>query len=417
MKTNLKVFKIIKLFKEINVELPLDDNVNIFLGENGLGKTTILNCLYGALSCDFEKLKDIIFDKIILEFMDGEKTEISHDDVEIYHSYSSYKTINKRDILRFNDTHEKTHYNYINSYNEIIFSKIMLRKVEIKKHIINAENFKETKNKKISKNILYFPTYRRIEEDMSKLGIDINNEEITSQQLIRFGMNDVENNIESLLQQIKSVAITSFAKMTAILLKQYLSSNIEINKSVVIEKNKLIIALARVGDEIEQKDKSQIIQLVSSKKIYTNKYLLNLIKNLIDSYEKQKPYDNKIKSFVNTCNKYLIGKSFIYDEKNVSLNIIRNNTNEVISLHHLSSGEKQIISVFSKLYIENNDDCVILFDEPELSLSLKWQNMFLPDIMRTSKCSKLIAVTHSPFIFENNLDKYARYMGSFLKQI
>ena len=417
MKTNLKVFKIIKLFKEINVELPLDDNVNIFLGENGLGKTTILNCLYGALSCDFEKLKDIIFDKIILEFMDGEKTEISHDDVEIYHSYSSYKTINKRDILRFNDTHEKTHYNYINSYNEIIFSKIMLRKVEIKKHIINAENFKETINKKISKNILYFPTYRRIEEDMSKLGIDINNEEITSQQLIRFGMNDVENNIESLLQQIKSVAITSFAKMTAILLKQYLSSNIEINKSVVIEKNKLIIALARVGDEIEQKDKSQIIQLVSSKKIYTNKYLLNLIKNLIDSYEKQKPYDNKIKSFVNTCNKYLIGKSFIYDEKNVSLNIIRNNTNEVISLHHLSSGEKQIISVFSKLYIENNDDCVILFDEPELSLSLKWQNMFLPDIMRTSKCSKLIAVTHSPFIFENNLDKYARYMGSFLKQI
>ena len=235
MKTNLKVFKIIKLFKEINVELPLDDNVNIFLGENGLGKTTILNCLYGALSCDFEKLKDIIFDKIILEFMDGEKTEISHDDVEIYHSYSSYKTINKRDILRFNDTHEKTHYNYINSYNEIIFSKIMLRKVEIKKHIINAENFKETINKKISKNILYFPTYRRIEEDMSKLGIDINNEEITSQQLIRFGMNDVENNIESLLQQIKSVAITSFAKMTAILLKQYLSSNIEINKSVVIE--------------------------------------------------------------------------------------------------------------------------------------------------------------------------------------
>ena len=417
MKTNLKIFKIIKLFKEINVELPIDKNVNIFLGENGLGKTTILNCLYGALSCDFEKLKDIVFNKIILEFEDGEKAEISHDDIEIYYSYSSYKAINKKNLLRFNDAYEKSHYNYLNSYNEILISKIMLRKIEIKNHITNAENFKETVNKKISKNILYFPTYRRIEEDMSKLGIDINNEEITRQQLIRFGMNDVEKNIEALLQEIKSVAITSFAKMTAILLKQYLNSNININESTVVEKNKLIIALARVGDEIEQKDKNQIIQLVSSKQIYHNKYLLNLIKNLIDSYEKQKPYDNKIKYFVDTCNKYLIGKRFIYDEKNVTLDIIRNRTDETISLHHLSSGEKQIISVFSKLYIENNDNCVILFDEPELSLSLKWQNMFLPDIMQSSKCSKLIAVTHSPFIFENKLDKYARYMGSFLRQI
>lgn len=44
--TNLKSFKILGLFDRYDVELPFDKEVNIFIGENGLGKTTILNCLY-----------------------------------------------------------------------------------------------------------------------------------------------------------------------------------------------------------------------------------------------------------------------------------------------------------------------------------------------------------------------------------
>lgn len=55
----------------------------------------------------------------------------------------------------------------------------------------------------------------------------------------------------------------------------------------------------------------------------------------------------------------------------------------MIDTQGLSSGEKQIISVFSKLYLEDNKKYIILFDEPELSLSIKWQAKFLPDIMDT----------------------------------
>lgn len=43
--TNLKSFKILGLFGRYDVDLPFDKEVNIFIGENGLGKTTILNCL------------------------------------------------------------------------------------------------------------------------------------------------------------------------------------------------------------------------------------------------------------------------------------------------------------------------------------------------------------------------------------
>lgn len=45
--------------------------------------------------------------------------------------------------------------------------------------------------RKIDEEILYFPTYRRIEEDMSNLGIDIEKDRVKS-RLIQFGMTDVE---------------------------------------------------------------------------------------------------------------------------------------------------------------------------------------------------------------------------------
>ena len=43
-----------------------------------------------------------------------------------------------------------------------------------------------------------------------------------------------------------------------------------------------------------------------------------------------------------------------------------------ISLKNLSSGEKQILSLFSKLYLNLNNKNILLFDEPELSLSIIW---------------------------------------------
>jgi hypothetical protein len=50
---------------------------------------------------------------------------------------------------------------------------------------------------------------------------------------------------------------------------------------------------------------------------------------------------------------------------------------------------------------------LVLFDEPELSLSMLWQKELLPDIVNSNKCNFLLAVTHSPFIFDNELDRYA----------
>lgn len=78
-----------------------------------------------------------------------------------------------------------------------------------------------------------------------------------------------------------------------------------------------------------------------------------------------------------------------------------------IPLDALSSGEKQMISLLGKVYLYPKDK-LVLIDEPELSLSMDWQRKILLDILDAPLCKQLIAITHSPFVFENELEPFAR---------
>ena len=72
----------------------------------------------------------------------------------------------------------------------------------------------------------------------------------------------------------------------------------------------------------------------------------------------------------------------------------------------LSSGEKQVISLMAKLYLEPSRK-LILIDEPELSLSLDWQRRILIDVQRPDSVEQFLAITHSPFVFDNELAQFA----------
>ena len=50
-------------FNRYDVRIAFDKQVKIFIGENGLGKTTILNCLYFLLEKNFLRLEEIQFEK------------------------------------------------------------------------------------------------------------------------------------------------------------------------------------------------------------------------------------------------------------------------------------------------------------------------------------------------------------------
>jgi hypothetical protein len=321
-------------------------------------------------------------------------------------------------------------------------SDIMIREIFRFLNEPKFENFIEINDilNNYNFSILYLPTYRRVEEDLKNLGKfrkkihnlfeddeiyyeEVEDDiEIADDTLIHFGMEDVENRIKTITNEINKSTIGGFSKVTGEMLSQLLKGfpNIDDKDIADLDENTVKIIIHRVGNNISEIDRNNILQLIENKdKLKTKKELVYFIYKLIDIYNQHKHLDNAVKSFCQICNEYLTDKHFIYNESSVEVDIFRKNTEDKVSLNKLSSGEKQIISIFSKLYLENinqEQNLVVLFDEPELSLSLPWQKRLLPDIISSKKCSFLLSVTHSPFIFDNELDKYAIGMNTYISE-
>ncbi|MFN7311584.1 MAG: AAA family ATPase [Vampirovibrionales bacterium] len=89
-----------------------------------------------------------------------------------------------------------------------------------------------------------------------------------------------------------------------------------------------------------------------------------------------------------------------------------------IKLSQLSSGEKQLVSLFTHLYLAEGKQYFVIIDEPEISLSVEWQKTFLQDIRNGTFCSGLFVATHSPFMFANDLLRpYAYGVREFLEEV
>ena len=123
-----------------------------------------------------------------------------------------------------------------------------------------------------------------------------------------------------------------------------------------------------------------------------------------------KELEDNIQNFVDKANTYLRNsseiKSFSYNAEGMKVDVINEFTQEDVKLNDLSSGEKQVVSLLSFLFL-NPSEKIILIDEPELSLSIDWQRKILVDIASAPTCKQLLAITHSPFIFDNELDSCA----------
>lgn len=69
------------------------------------------------------------------------------------------------------------------------------------------------------------------------------------------------------------------------------------------------------------------------------------------------------------------------------------------SISHLSSGERQVLTLFTFLAFSSQSEGVFIVDEPELSLHPKWQHEFMDAFLRLRPSSmQLILATHSPDI-------------------
>lgn len=81
--------------------------------------------------------------------------------------------------------------------------------------------------------------------------------------------------------------------------------------------------------------------------------------------------------------------------------------NKTISPYQLSSGEKQLLIILLTALVQDNQPCIMIMDEPEISLHTDWQELLIRHIRQLNPNIQLIIATHSPAIvadgWENNI--------------
>ena len=282
---------------------------------------------------------------------------------------------------------------------------ILLRKLREKQ-----ESLVSIKNKDISfgKEIIFCPTYRRVEDDYNSIykgDYRPKNYNFRGQP-IEFGMRDVRRTIDNLLNKQRMEANFSYRKMSEDIFRDLIKNKIATSscKEDAIDFNKIDVIVNRAMPNNTWQEgelKAYYERQNNATKVFFEYY----VTKLIEIYDYQKIIDDKLEKFAKICTKYLESKTMKYDVHSLSLNVYDKN-DRVIDLEGLSSGEKQIISIFSKVYLECVSPCIFIIDEPELSLSIEWQRTFLKDIYESGKVDLLIATTHSPFIFDNEYFEY-----------
>lgn len=106
------------------------------------------------------------------------------------------------------------------------------------------------------------------------------------------------------------------------------------------------------------------------------------------SYPKRRFQDLADELFAETGKKIVRSKNEIVFEQE----------GELLLPYRLSSGEKQMLVILLTVLVQDKQPCVLLMDEPEVSLHIEWQQRIISIIREMNPNAQIILTTHSPAV-------------------
>lgn len=302
--------------------------------------------------------------------------------------------------------------------------------------------------------IVYLPTYRRIELSLgeqndeirrgrkrqsiqTKLGLPKRGLFNTD---IQFGLSDISERLGELNGELLFRSNQGYREISAKIINDLLDGTVEREASSIggrPDKQSLALFFSRIKQQQVFPRHFDRVEIPDIEKIYnegassdtSNKFLNYFLSKLNEVIDATRSIEDRVDDFIAHCNAYLSSDDSSTEVWGDSENVVASDdkrlevdrltlqvsvksvaADRTVPIDSLSSGEKQMISLFAKLFLYESKK-IVLIDEPELSLSIDWQRRILLDVIRAQNCAQLIAITHSPFVFDNELEPYARALS------
>lgn len=401
------------LFHTFNHEIKFSNgNIAIIIGENGIGKTTILQIINSIFSRKFEYLFTIDFNEIQILF--------THDVWRITRNQEDSLII-KRDgprpfIVKSKKNQDNLWFRrYIVQISENEWFDRRLGMPVSREEIIHRygkdplmeiENIPDWFNNAVKNNhVIYIKTQRLYrteyerERDVRELEYMV---KTYSNELVKL-LQEVDTQFTTTSIQLDSTfpvrLLTEVNQQKPQVTPKYISNIIEDINNL----NKYRALLSSVGI-IDKQDDDFITNSLGTLNDTGALSILNLYIN--DNKQKLEVFSHvakKLEIMLRIINKRFKHKTISVDKK--SGFIIKSNCeSRKIDIEKLSSGEQNELIIFYNLLFKTSNNDIVLIDEPEISLHIAWQQQLISDlkeIARETGISLLIS-THSPDIIGDN---------------
>ena len=358
MSVQLQRFCVEGLYGAYSYDVALTDNRLILVGENGTGKSTLASLFFFFLSAQWERLAEFDF-RTIQVAIDGEELELKSEDLQNWTQKPSMDVLRHGPPLTFKEYIQKL----ANHFQED--SDIHLLKSQSTEKALNA-----IKNRVFGAQYLFLPTYRRIEQSLHKLSAGTRERSSAgylssrrgenSLELIEFGMEDVKRHIKEHLEGLKENLRSELNALTGRYLRDVIRGSYkDVSLNMAHLEPRFIATLFEQMDDsiLLPADKDLLKKVVAKfrekETIHPeDRVVAHFLSQLIELHQAQAENERSVRKFVAVCNHYLVNKELVYDNSKFQVSVIsRESEGREYEWDVLSSGEKQIISLFSHLYL------------------------------------------------------------------
>lgn len=443
----LKSLTVEKLHGAYDYYVDFNSDVTFVFGTNGCGKTTILNITEAIITGMLFKLFQYKFNKITLQYF---KTKNEKDIKEIVIFQYKNKTFN----IKFDDKEHSFSYisldsdqrrsNDIEEITQIYFKKYpILKTIHYSFNYVylplnrnmSFENtidfYDEDINYRIVSRHYNYRFYDSLEDDTPFSNKDYNISQI--ERLIYNKYNSASAEIRKIENDFRSkvlqslLDVTSSSSVEEIIKSMPMSDVLNISPSKISEVKKQYISILRelTSTDVDIHNCERFFELFQSdlegskQDTITVDFLFRYkdfqrIQSTIALAEQTRKAKERIMSafhcFTDTMNSFISqteqGKKISISPEG-KIGFYTEYSKNMLSVQYLSSGEKQLLIFFAYLIfgVNRKHTGIFVVDEPELSLHLSWQRIFVEKTMEINPNIQLIFATHSPEFVGRYRDK------------
>jgi predicted ATP-binding protein involved in virulence len=418
------------------------EGITIIIGENGLGKTVLLEMIESFFKSQYFYFNKVTFKEVTFEFDDNISWKLQKQESQDKDEPFPLLTLTQKNK-------NKSEYKPISLINyeprdiEMIAHRIARNIPHIHSvgprrwrdmrtgELIHSEELASRYGEFISKNIYVGET--QLPKWFTERHDQINVSLIETQRLLTIEEREeksynrtVEKYSKDLTQIIKS-HLTESTELSSKLDRTYPNRLVERIKASSNTTNEVLNnELKRLEKKRELLDVVGLIEIDKDSNILEIQNPQNVVLDVLmlyveDSFKKLEIFDriaSKISIFLEIIDKRFKHKKLFIDKEQGFLfksTIIKDKKGnpQIIPISKLSSGEQNELVLFYFLLFKTKSNSLILIDEPEVSLHISWQNSFIEDLKQITKLNILdvVIATHSPDIISNNWDLKVELKG------